>query len=244
MEAQSIKEYERLEKYYWWFIGRRYVIAGVLKKYFSGGNLRILDWGCGPGGNFKFLQKYGQILGVDSSNESLSACKSKGINNVVKATTLDEFKSDTKFDLITNFDVLEHIQEDESFLAGLHRLLVPQGYILVTVPAFQFLWSGLDDIVGHKRRYTKKELCDKFSRNGYDIVMASYFIFFLSPAFILFRMLQKIKKSNAKSLNESVVEFPRVINGLFAGTLYIESLIAPYISLPFGTSIIVLAKQK
>jgi len=243
MEAQSIKEYEQLEKYYWWFVGRRQVIEGVLKKYFLGRQLKILDWGCGPGGNFHFLEKHGQVLGVDASDEAIRACREKGIQNVIKAGNLNEFKSGIKFDLIANFDVLEHIQEDEKFLSDLRKFSIPGSYVLVTVPAYQFLWTGLDEVLGHKRRYTKKEICRKFRRSGYQVVMASYFFFFLAPAFILYRMIQKIKKSNTISLNQSVSKLPEIVNWLFTKILSLEALILPHLNLPFGTSIIVLAKR-
>ncbi len=244
MEAQSIKEYERLEKYYWWFVGRRRIIDRVLKKNFSSRALKILDWGCGPGGNFNFLSKYGQVTGVDASEEAIRDCEDKGIRNVVRARDMNEFKSGTQFDLVTNFDVLEHVQEDEQFLLDLKNFLIPGGYALVTVPAYKFLWSGLDDVVGHKRRYTKEEICGKFSRSGYKVVMASYFIFFLSPAFILVRIFQKMMKTNIKNLNQSVIELPKFINQILIWILNLESLIIPRFSLPFGTSIIVLAKKQ
>ncbi len=242
MEAQSIKEYERLEQYYWRFVGRRQVIKHILKKYFSRSTLNILDWGCGPGGNFKFLREFGKVTGVDASDESIAACKEKGIE-AIKADTLDEFKTDIKFDLITNFDVLEHIVEDEKFLSSLREILVPGGYVLVTVPAYQFLWSGLDDVVGHKRRYTIKEICRKFNSSGYQVIKASYFMFFISPVFILYRIFQKVNKSNPATLKESVLELPRAFNWLLVRVLFLEALIVPYINLPFGTSIIVLAKK-
>jgi len=244
MEAQSIKEYEQLEKYYWWFVGRRRIIDQVLKKYFSGQSLKILDWGCGPGGNFNFLKKYGQVMGVDASNEAIQSCKGKGIEDVVKADDLSEFKTDTKFDLVTNFDVLEHIQEDEQFLSDMKNFLIPGGYALVTIPAYKFLWSGLDDVVGHKRRYIREEICDKFRRSGYKIILASYFIFFLSPAFILVRMFQKMMKTNIKNLNQSVIKLPKFINRILIWILDLEALIIPNFSLPFGTSIIVLAQKQ
>jgi 2-polyprenyl-3-methyl-5-hydroxy-6-metoxy-1,4-benzoquinol methylase len=243
MEAQSIQEYERLERYYWWFVGRRRIIESVLRKYI-GGKLRILDWGCGPGGNFPFLKKYGDVLGVDASDEALSACRKKGITTIAKAQDISEFASNEKFDLITNFDVLEHIGEDEKFLRDIRELLNPRGYVLVTVPAYQFLWTGLDEVLGHKRRYTKKEITQKFRQSGYDVVMSSYFIFFLSPAFILFRMVEKLRKNNSSSLKESVLEFPRLINQIFIWLLSLEAFLMNHFSLPFGTSIIVLATRK
>lgn len=244
METQSIQEYERLERYYWWFVGRRRIIEKVLEKYFSGKNLNILDWGCGPGGNFKFLKKYGEIIGVDASDEAIRACREKGIQQVSKAQELSEFHPEKKFDLVTNFDVLEHIQEDEKFIYDLGRVLNPGGFVLVTVPAHRFLWTGLDAVLGHKRRYSRSEICQKFKRSGYQIVKASYFVFFLSPAFVLYRFFQKLKKNNSSNLRESVLEFPKPINWLFTATLFLEALMITYLNLPFGTSIIVLAKKQ
>lgn len=248
MNSQSIKEYQQLEKYYWWFVGRRRIIERVLEKHFFGRKLNILDWGCGPGGNFGFLKKFGQVLGVDSLDESLRACKEKGITTVVKAGNLDEFMSETKFDLITNFDVLEHITEDEKFLMDAKEFLNPNGHILITVPAYQFLWTRLDDTLGHKRRYTKNEIAGKLKRNGYKVVVASYFVFFLSPAFIFYRMIQKLTNSARNStrgtLNDAVLEFPETINWLFTRILFLEAWLLSYINFPFGTSVIVLAKKQ
>ncbi len=244
MEAQSIQEYEKLEKYYWWFVGRRQIIGRVLEKYFSGEKLNILDWGCGPGGNFSLLGQYGQVLGVDASEESISACKQKGITNVLQAVELSELKGGAQYDLVTNFDVLEHISDDRGFLQGLRTVVKPGGHVLVTVPAYQFLWSSLDEALGHKRRYTRKEISEKFARAGYQVMRASYFIFFLSPAFVGYRMFEKLIKKKSTSLSGSVIEFPKLINWLFTKTLSLESILIPFISLPFGTSIIVLAKKK
>lgn len=244
MEAQSIKEYEKLEKYYWWFVGRRKIIDSVLNKYFSGSNLKILDWGCGPGGNFQFLEKYGKVLGVDSSDEAIRFSNDKGITNIVKAGDLSDFKSDEKFDLVVGFDVLEHIQEDEKFLSDLYNHLASKGHVLVTVPAYKILWSGLDDLLGHKRRYIRSEVVQIFRKCGYEVLVASYFICFLSPAFVAYRMLQKIAKPITHSLGQSVVDFPGFVNLLFVGILRLEALAIPHFSLPFGTSIIVLARKK
>src|SRR3989344_6614633 len=104
MEADSIQTQAYLETGYWWFVGRRRVIEKVLGKFFSKKNLRILDWGCGTGGNFPVLEKFGSVLGVDSSGEALKLCRQKGIESVVKAASFSEFSSQTPnstFDLVT-----------------------------------------------------------------------------------------------------------------------------------------------
>ena len=243
MESQTIKEYEQLEKNYWWFVGRRKIIERILRTYFSERKLSILDWGCGPGANFAVLGEFGHVLGVDASNESVAACQRKGIH-VEKAAMLDEFRSSEKFDLVTNLDVLEHIQEDEEFIADLKKFLVPQGYVLVTVPAYKFLWSSHDDINQHKRRYTKKELTRKFEHAGYQIIKASYFMFFVSPAFILHRFIQKFTKPKTSDFQQSFIKLPELISRLLIGIVSLESFIIPYVSLPFGTSILVLAKKQ
>ena len=248
MEATSIKEYERLDQYYWWFVGRRKILLSLLKRFFGKKHIQILDWGCGPGGNYKILSQFGSVTNVDASEEAILACKSKEIINIQLAATLQEFKPQTKFDLDTNFDVLEHIEEDSTFMRDVKNILVPNGYMLVTVPAYQFLWTKLDQVLGHKRRYTKGELIRKFENSGYEIVFASYFVFILSPAFIMYRLIEKcinlVIKKEKNTLNDSVIEFPRLINLVFSLTFSVEAFLMKYISLPFGTSIVVLARRK
>ncbi len=243
MEAQSIKEYESLEGQYWWFVGRRKIIESILQKYFANRALTILDWGCGPGGNFKMLEKFGSVIGVDASDEALDACRRKGITAVVQGGDVSSFNTEIKFDLVTSFDVVEHIADDRKFLLGVHSLLNNDGYMLVTVPAFQFLWGPLDDAVGHKRRYTRDEISEKFFHAGYEVVKASYFISLLSPAFIAYRMFEKVIKKKSSSLQDSVAKLPYFINWLLIRILFLEALLIPSMSMPFGTSIIVLAKK-
>lgn len=243
MEAESIQTYAKLEKYYWWFVGRRKVIETILQKYFKDRqDLVILDWGCGPGGNYGFLSQYGEVFGVDASEEALRFANEQGYQNLVKAETLKEFNPPGKFDLVTNFDVLEHIREDERFLQDLRQVLVPGGYVLVTVPAFQFLWSNLDQILGHVRRYSRAKLVQKFERNGYQVIMASYFVFFLALPFILYRAFQELTGRN-RTLAETAPELPPFLNSFLAKLMYLDARLIKHLNLPFGTSLILLARK-
>jgi len=244
MKTDSIQTYEKFEKYYWWWVGRRFVIEKMLKKYFNKKNMQILDWGCGPGGNFLMLKKYGKVLGVDSSPEAVKLCQKKGIN-ILHARTLDSLKTNKRFDLITNFDVLEHIAQDKKYLKNLQRILKSNGCVMVTVPAYKFLWSGLDKVLGHKRRYSLNELILTFEESGYRVIKASYFICFISPFFILYRFFEETFKKNAKkSLKSSTLEFPKPINWFLTKLVYLEGYLMQYINLPFGTSIFLLATVK
>ena len=243
MDLDSQKTFSKLEDSYWWFVGRRIVIEDILIKNFKKIKLEILDWGCGTGKNYFLLSKFGNVLGVDSSSHYIEINKNKGIFNVLQANNINEFKSDIYYDLVTNFDVLEHIREDEEYLIKVNNLLKPNGHILITVPAYQFIWTKLDQVLGHYRRYNKQVINSLLEKTGYEIIKSSYFFTILSPAFITIRLFQKYTNQSG-SLDKSVIKVPKVINKFFIFLLKFESLLIKYINLPFGTSIIVLARKK
>lgn len=249
MEVDSIQTHARLETYYWWFVGRRKILEKMLQKYFGGKNLEILDWGCGPGGNFPVLSKFGRVTGVDLSDEALRLCREKGFNNVAKAGTLEEFsvlpvnQGNGKYDLITAFDVLEHIGDDVKFLKDVKNLLKPGGHILMTVPAYQFLWSELDIVLKHYRRYRAGEVSSKLEGAGYEVKKISYFMSFLAPLIFVYRTGRKIFGLEDQP-KFTYIEFPRFINNLFIKLNYLEAVLMNFVRLPFGISIIVLAKKR
>ena len=158
-----------------------------------------MDWGCGTGANFKILKKFGTALGVDASKTAINECKSKGINNVLLINSMDTFQPIKPFDLFTSFDVLEHIQDDNKFLYGIHKFIKKDSFVLVTVPAYQFLWSSLDEVLGHKRRYNRSELISKFEHKGFNVLKASYFNTILSPIFFLVRLFQKLRNKKMQN---------------------------------------------
>jgi len=231
-----------MEDSYWWFIGRRKVISRLARQYLTGKERKILDWGCGAGGNFKTLSQFGEVLGVDSSSQAIAFCKKRLITNVLELQTIDQLQTDVKFDLLSNFDVLEHIEDDEQFLRDAHKVLKPGGLILITVPAYMFLWSQLDEILGHVRRYSRSELVRKFEKCGFTIIRASYFITILSPFFILARLLQRTIPSK-NTLDDMIIKLPKPVNQFLVWLISIEAQLIRWINLPFGTSIIVLARR-
>lgn len=247
MEAIALATYAKLESYYWWWVGRRAVIASVMAKHFGGrSDLKLLDWGCGPGGNFPVLQGYGTVLGVDASPEALRFCREAGYGNVRQAGTVAEFVAaypERNYDVISVFDVVEHIEGDVQFLHELTALLKPGGRLLITVPAYQFLWSELDVAVSHVRRYTRGQITRTVRSAGYEIVRASYFISLMAPLIIVFRLLGHLT-GRSKKKQFSFVEFPPLINRLFISTIRLEAKLLRWINLPFGTSLIVLAKRR
>ena len=242
MDPTAIQTYAILEDSHWWFLGRREIIGRLLEARLAG-PMRILDWGCGTGGNFRMLSRFGRVTSVDASDLSLELCRARGMSDVIKAATLQEFPVQDQYDLVTNFDVLEHIADDEGFLRDLHRVLTDNGHVLVTVPAYQFLWSDLDRLLGHVRRYNKRDLVRCCEKAGFTVSVASYFNSFLAVPFIAVRWTQTRTK-RASTLKDYAMELHPWLNNLFLFLMTLEAAIVPRMPMPFGTSIILLAKKR
>lgn len=185
----------------WWINGRAEIILSIIRKYFKK-NIKILDVGAGIGLITEKIKEagYKKIIAADASSDSLEILKNKGIMTL--KLKLPEVEIKSKYDLILLLDVIEHVSDDQKTLINIKKILNKNGKIIITVPAFKFLWSKKDEEYGHFRRYTKKELRDKIKRTGYQIDYLSYYNFFLfMPALIAAKMNKremKVKRYNSK----------------------------------------------
>ena len=169
MQKKLIVEMFEQEKTYWWHRAKRYTVQNILAAASHSRQLMLLDIGCGTGQLMEELKKFGTVYGVDISRDALSFCKKRGLTNLSQATlgkTKLPFKDKT-FDAVFCLDVLEHIDEWEKSLLELKRVLKPQGFLIVTVPAYQFFFSYWDKMLGHKRRYTKQLLIQQTAQAGF-----------------------------------------------------------------------------
>src|SRR5215472_12984960 len=186
-------EYEtmyRLETYYWWFVARRQLVTGLVREQIADPKRsRILDVGCGTGANREALTSYGAVFGADLSAEALSFSRSRADGPLTRSRIERLSFIDGCFDLITALDVLEHADDDLSSMDELYRALRPGGLLIVTVPAYGFLWSEHDEALHHRRRYAASELRNKLSRVGFEIERISYFITFLFFPILLMRFI-------------------------------------------------------
>jgi SAM-dependent methyltransferase len=151
-----------------------------------------------------------------------------------------------EFDMICAFDVIEHIDNDRTALSNIHRMLKPGGVALLSVPQHMFLWSRLDELVKHKRRYSKRELLSKLESSGFEIGHMTSFVFVLFPLMLLSRLFDK---GNASSHEgdldlEKRVTFSAFANAVFDFFMRIDEwLIHSGFSLPFGGTLIVVARK-
>ncbi|HUU62661.1 MAG TPA: class I SAM-dependent methyltransferase [Dehalococcoidia bacterium] len=239
----EIAEYEKMyhfEEKYWWWIGKRELIKGIIDKFIlkldSGA---ILDVGCGTGMNLKYLEDYGAVIGLDSSKEALDFCKIRGDKNLILGDAERLPFEDDAFDLITALDLLEHIDDDKA-LKGFHRVLKPNSPLVLTVPAWSFLWSRHDEALHHKRRYSKGHLRDIMEANGFLIEKLSYWNFFLFLPIVAMRLMKR--RSINQKVETDVEELPATINRLLTFILRTESYLIPHVNLPIGISLMCIGK--
>ena len=228
-----------LEEKHWWHISKRELCQKVIAKYFKGG--KIVDIGCGTGKNVEAFSKYGEVWGIDNSEEALKFCKKRGLNNVIKGDAEKSNLPGKTFKLVTLLDVLEHT-DDTKTLKEIHRILKKDGLLLITVPSYQWMFSQWDVVLHHKRRYTKGKLEELLKKNGYEIVFSSYFQSFLVlPVFVIRRLKSALKPKNYGSDFRLGNQF---INRLLLKVSHAEQQTVMRHGLPFGLSILALARKR
>lgn len=246
MDIEKYHEMERLEKFHWWFVYRQNILKFILKKYLSDlhKEAKILDIGCGTGGNIRLLKEnYENVIGLDNNDFALEYCKEKGLKNIIKGNLPDSIEvEDNSIDLILLFDVLEHIEEDEKSLSILKNKLKNQGHILLTVPAFSFLWSKHDEEFHHKRRYNIEEIKKILESQDFKIIKSSYLYFSLFPVVLIMRLLKKVFKPYSKMDDFKLNNM--FLNNFIVKFLFIEEFLLNYFDYPFGSSILILAKKE
>ncbi|MCS7223569.1 MAG: class I SAM-dependent methyltransferase [Armatimonadetes bacterium] len=244
MRKSEIEKMARLEKTYWWFVGRRFLIQLLLSRY--GYRLPsqslILDIGCGSGGNLPLLSRWGKVVGLDPSPTALRWARQKKIGFLVLGDGHHLPFQDRSFDLVTLLDVLEHMDDDRRGLKEVWRVLKPQGILILTVPAFMSLWSGHDIALGHRRRYLLKPLSNLLQECGFQNRLIRYCIIGVFPAVYIFRKVQKYLGAG-KEATTALIELPDFLNRLLIQILKVEALLLEVLKAPFGVSIVAVCQK-
>lgn len=245
MENSLYSEYDLLEDKYWWFVGRRKIIRAVMSGFLDQRqqNKKILDIGCGTGGMFSVLKEFGEVSGMDMSLYAIKRAQEKTGIKVERGILSEKIPFPAKsFDVVTAFDLLEHIDDDLSALKSVSQLLKPKGLFIMTVPAYKFLWSEHDEINHHKRRYAKAEVKKKLCLSGFTVLKSSYFNLLLLPIIVLIRTWKK--RRGAISGKSDFKRLPKTVNNFLQYVFSIERFGLRFFSYPAGTSIIAVAIKK
>jgi ubiquinone/menaquinone biosynthesis C-methylase UbiE len=239
MEPSEYAKLAAFEETYWWHVGRRSIVARQLRKLNQHG-LSILNVGGGTGGTVNILTSYGTVLNIDQSEEAVDRLLKSGYQAMQMDGRRTSFRNE-QFDLITGLDVLEHIEEDRLALQEWCRILKPGGHLMLTVPAYQWLWSGHDVSLGHCRRYTAKELKTRVHAAGFQICNCTYAITFSFPLIAAFRGYQKLFRPTVQE--SSYIELPRILNSFFINLLRAEGILLEKCNFPFGTSVLLIGQK-
>lgn len=245
MELNKYQEMEKLEKFHWWFIYRQNILKIVLKNYLSNldKDATILDIGCGTGGNIQLLSHfYKNIIGVEPNERAIEYCKGKNLPNIIKSGLPDlTGVEDSTADVILLFDVLEHVNDDSLALSVIKNKLKDGGYLILTVPAFAFLWSTHDEVFHHKRRYNIKQIKNMLKTLDLKIVKLSYLYFALFPLILFMRILKNFFKPLANADDFQLNN--KFLNTLLIAFLFPEKILLKYINFPVGSSILAVVKK-
>ena len=233
-----------------WVSSRNRLFKSLVQRYLASiGKTKFLEIGCGTGDFIKQIYKSDnlEITGSEIYLKGLVYAK-KNLPNVdfiqfdVTQGSLGE-----QFNMITAFDVIEHIEDDVLALFNINQMLKEDGVLILSVPQHMSLWSNLDEIVKHKRRYSRRELLDKLEANGFQIERVTSFIFMLFPLMLISRLLDRDRdqsESDQQGL-EKRVKFSSFVNATCDIFMRIDEwLIRLGVSLPFGGTLVVVARKR
>ncbi len=245
MEAELYRQMRDLEDRHWWFVGRRAIVASLLRSSGLPEGARMLDLGCGTGGNLSMLSEFGQVVGAELDEHAAQLASERGCAPIVRGTLPDGLPLDTGvFHCVTLLDVLEHIDDDRATLETVNRLLAPAGQLLITVPAFPFLWGAHDVAHHHQRRYRAKGLRQLLETTGYEITTLSYCNTWLFPVAAVVRLSRRCfpGREGDRGAGAELSLPPAPVNTLLAAVFASERHLLR-MGLPFGVSLVVLAKK-
>jgi len=246
MDLQEYSIMFHVENTHWWYAGMEKITRAFLKKMDVSASTRsVLDAGCGTGsGMSTYLADYGSVVGVDISPIALEFCRKRGLASLALASVTEIPFPAESFDLVTSFDVLyeQAVPSDTVAINEFFRVLRPNGYILLRLPAYDWLRGQHDVNIHTARRYTISKVKKLFSESGFDLLHISYANTLLFPLALAKRLLERIFPPTSPSSDLSVDI--GVFNGIFKKILSSEAPFAANIGLPFGLSVIALGKKQ
>ena len=223
----------------------------MLDRCLSKGELQVLDVGCGAGNMIHHLSRYGLVKGIDNNPIPLKVAHRRGYDAQLASAEDIPFPNGA-FDLVAALDLIEHCPDDLAVLRQCHRVCAPGGYIIITVPAFQWLWSHNDVINHHYRRYNASQLLTLLDRVGFHVLRMTYnntLIFPMAAGLILSRRGGRNEPELATpdtdqdAYQVEMEPVSPIVNVVLTTVGWAEAQLLRWINLPFGTSIICIAHK-
>ncbi|MBI1275945.1 methyltransferase domain-containing protein [bacterium] len=239
MEPSAIRRMAELQAHHWWFEGRRCIMRSLIQGLDLPEGASILEIGCGTGANLAMLQEFGDVTGVEPDDGARALIQAPGVELVDGRLPDGLAFAEKSFDLICLFDVLEHVDNDGDSLNNIRKLLKNDGYLLLVVPAFPWLWGAHDVAHHHKRRYRLQELAGKMRNAEYSVEYISYYNFMLFPLIAGVRLVKKWLGKDAPDDAMPPEWLNEVLLKLFASERF---WIRRYLPLPVGVSLVAICR--
>jgi 2-polyprenyl-3-methyl-5-hydroxy-6-metoxy-1,4-benzoquinol methylase len=249
----------RMQREHFWYRGRHQLLLNVLRRevranFSETKSLHAMDLGGGCGGWLEYLRHHEeemfQTLALgDSSIRALTLAEPiVGAFAKRYQTDLLDLVWKDEWDVVFLLDVLEHIPDHIEVLRQIRDTLKPGGLLFITTPALNFFWTHNDDLALHQRRYSKSDFRHLGREVNLEFVRADYFMFFLSPALMLYRMLVRPHKTATPGEVQEYLwrshQVPgRLVNFLLTQVFLAEAALVNRIAMPWGTSILAVFRR-
>ena len=227
------------DRNHWWFRGRLQVLLGVLERSIPCRPARILELGCGTGNVMSALSGLGQVVGMEVREEFVSKACATGLDVRRGVLPGDLVVPPGWADVVLMLDVLEHLDDDVAALKTAAKALREGGMLVATVPAYGWLWSAHDVVLGHHRRYSAGTLAAAVLRAGFAVDRVSYFNTLLFPALAAVRAWKRLRQNTDHDLHAP----PETVNNILAAIFALERFAIARCSLPFGASVLLLGSK-
>lgn len=242
-------EYDRmfeLEDTHWWFQSRLGLLERIMRRHAprpADRKARMLDLGCGTG---MFLEREGrgrEAYGLDFSRQALSFTRRRGVTGLVCANSESPPYASDSFDVVTAFDLIEHVEHDDRLVAGVHRILRPGGVFIATVPAHEFLWSSHDVALHHMRRYRRRQFAALFDPQLWITRRSTYSFAMIFPPAAAIRITRKLLHLHGEATADTNLT-PAWLNRILIAAHRVESAWIERFNSPIGLSILSVLEKR
>jgi ubiquinone/menaquinone biosynthesis C-methylase UbiE len=232
------------EEHHFWFHGFRRFVRPLLERAVQGHpSPAMLDCGCGTGNNLLLLRQYGRAVGIDLAASGLLYAQSRGERAVAQASAVALPFPAASFDVVTSFDVISTLPDEAeaAALSEMFRVMRPGGHLVINVAAMPMLRGNHSLLSQEARRYSRATLAARLRAYGFEIRTMSYTNAAIAPVVAAVRLLQRI--SGHKESSQEISIPPAPVNLALAGVLRVEAAALRVVNMPFGSSLLALAKR-
>ncbi|MDQ3931142.1 MAG: class I SAM-dependent methyltransferase [Chloroflexota bacterium] len=247
MEFEEYRIMREAEDVHWWYRGLRgvmFTLLGLDGKVDR--RTRILDAGCGTGGNIYALEQagFGHVLGFDYNSDGIYFCRERGLDNICQGSLMAVPFRDNSLQVVISCDVIndEGLPDEMQALRELYKVLAPGGRLFLNLPAYDFLRGEHDRATSVARRYTTGRIAKKLRSVGFKIERVTYWNMFLFPLVLAVRLASRLRGRGEHEQAHSDIKVPPApLNALLTAVLSIEHRLLRRVNLPFGSSVGVVA---